>query len=525
MLTQIHDIIFANHEPSKTAITHGKHSLSYRQLQQQTEHIASSLVAFGVEHFDRVGIYLPKTFEFVLTTFATSKAGGVFVPINPILKAPQVEYIINDCDIKVLVTSWARFVQIQANLDSLASLQTVIITDDIKAPTEQFNQLAIISWHAISQQGDLPDATCPNTSDDMAAIFYTSGSTGKPKGVVLSHANIIIGAQSVAKYLNNSQADKILAVLPFSFDYGFSQLTTGLLVGGEVIMLDYLLANDVLNAIEKHQITGLAAVPPLWTQLCKLDWQNKARSLRYITNSGGAMSPSLLEQIIAKVPQVTPYLMYGLTEAFRSTYLAPEKVKQKPNSIGQAIPNAEIKVLRADGSECDIDEPGELVHLGPLVSLGYWNNPDKTSARFKYAPQKPNGIINKKMAVYSGDIVSKDADGDLYFVSRNDEMIKSSGYRISPTEVEECLMQSQLVDDCVVLGCKHQELGQAILAIVSLRQKDLANPQLLLNKYCQQNLPNFMVPADITVLDELPKNDNGKLDRASLAKRYQQHFE
>jgi acyl-CoA synthetase (AMP-forming)/AMP-acid ligase II len=217
--------------------------------------------------------------------------------------------------------------------------------------------------------------------------MYTSGSTGKPKGVILSHRNLVAGALSVSSYLNNTAEDRILCVLPLSFDYGLSQLTTAFAVGACAVLLNHLLLRDVLDAVDRERITGLAGVPPLWIQLSELSWTH-ARRLRYITNSGGVMPLHTVKALRKALPQVEIYLMYGLTEAFRSTYLAPEQLDRRPDSIGKAIPNAEILVLRQDGTPCDPNEPGELVHRGPLVSLGYWNDQARTAERFRVLPDR-----------------------------------------------------------------------------------------------------------------------------------------
>jgi acyl-CoA ligase (AMP-forming) (exosortase A-associated) len=352
---------------------------------------------------------------------------------------------------------------------------------------------------------------------DMAAILYTSGSTGKPKGVVLSHKNMMTGAKSVAEYLGNTADDRLLAVLPFSFDYGFSQLSTAFLVGASVTLMDYLFARDVITMVANERISGLAGVPPLWVQLAEHQWPEAAqKSLRYITNSGGAMPRSTLERLRSSLPNTRPFLMYGLTEAFRSTYLPPEEIDRRPDSMGKAIPQAEILVVRPDGSPCDADEPGELVHRGSLVALGYWNDPQKTAERFKPMPGQDPGIVLTEMAVWSGDTVRRDADGFLYFIGRRDEMIKTSGYRVSPTEVEEVLYATGLVRDAVAVGVAHPTLGQAVVIVAAASEGRKPDSEALL-KECKQRLPTFMVPLHVEWRDSLPRNPNGKFDRPKLA--------
>ena len=274
---------------------------------------------------------------------------------------------------------------------------------------------------------------------------------------------MVTGARSVAGYLGNTPDDRLLALLSFSFDYGFSQLSTAFLVGARVVLMEYLLPQEVVRTVEREVITGLAGVPPMWIQLAAQRWPDTvAHHVRYITNSGGTMPVATLAKLRAALPSTKVFLMYGLTEAFRSTYLAPEELDRRPGSIGKAIPNAEILVLREDGSPCGPDEPGELVHCGPLVAQGYWNDPKRTAERFRPLPQAVQDRPAGEVAVWSGDVVRADAEGYLYFIGRRDEMIKTSGYRVSPTEVEEEVHASGLVADAVALGVPHARLGQAL---------------------------------------------------------------
>ena len=353
-------------------------------------------------------------------------------------------------------------------------------------------------------------------ADGLAFIQYTSGSTGRPKGVVLSHRNMVNGAISVASYIENVCDDVILSALPLSFDAGFSQLTTGFRAGAAIVLLDYLLPQDVVRAAGRFRVTGLTGVPPLWNQLIKSDWPAEAvESMRYVANTGGAMPTATLDKLRTILPTTRVFLMYGLTEAFRSTYLPPEQVDKRPTSIGKAIPDAEILVVREDGTLCGPGEPGELVHRGALVSMGYWNDPERTAQRFRPVPNQAGELPFREMAVWSGDTVVTDEDGYLYFVGRKDDMIKSSGYRISPTEVEEVVYATGLVNECAALGVPHAELGQAL--VIAAHGKDPSDETAeAIVMACKQALPNFMVPARILWQDALPRNPNGKIDRRAL---------
>ena len=522
----LHSLILdsANAKPDKPALIHKSTQLNYAELASVVEQTATGLLAHGLLHNERLGIYLPKLPESVATFFATTLAGGVFVPINPLLKAPQVGYILQDCNVRVLVTSKDRYEQLKDILPQCHHLQTIVLVNCADENLPQDQSFNFLTWQQLTDN-DRTNTRKQRIDSDMAAILYTSGSTGKPKGVVLSHKNMVSGAKSVAQYLNNSADDKLLAVLPFSFDYGFSQLSTAFHTGASVMLMDYLLPRDVIKAIAREQVTGLAGVPPLWNQLAQLEWPSKAvDSLRYMTNSGGAMPKATLQRLRSALPNSDFYLMYGLTEAFRSTYLPPHEIDNRPDSIGKAIPNAEVMVVREDGSPCAPGEPGELVHRGALVAMGYWNDPTKTAERFKPAPNQDKALSLTEIAVWSGDNVKMDEDGYLYFVGRKDDMIKTSGYRVSPTEIEEVIYASKLVSEIVALGIPHPTLGQGIVVIATASQNQELDSDAILN-HCKKELPNFMLPLAIEKADSLPRNPNGKIDRKLLSNEYQDIFQ
>jgi len=503
----------AARSPDAPCLKHKAESLTYAEFAARLQQFASALIALGLERRDRVAVYLPKQFETVITMFGAARAGCVFVPVNPLLKPAQVAYILRDCNVRLLVTSAERYATLRESLADCPDLAHVVITDELRD--------AGAARYAAHRWGDLPGSANASghrvIDQDMVSIFYTSGSTGKPKGVVLSHKNMVTGAHSVAQYLHNVADDRILAALPFSFDYGFSQLSTAFSVGASVCLMDYLFARDILTILERERITGLAGVPPLWAQLADLSWPAAlAEHVRYITNSGGAMPGATLRKLRQALPRSEVFLMYGLTEAFRSTYLPPSEVERRPGSIGKAIPNAEILIVRPDGTPCAPDEPGELVHRGSLVALGYWNDVPKTAERFKPAPGQPDGLKIPELAVWSGDTARTDADGYLYFIGRADEMIKTSGYRVSPTEVEEAAFASGLVADAVAVGIPHESLGQVVALIVSPLPDRKPDTDALL-KACKTLLPTFMVPQHIRWQDSLPRNPNGKYDRPALA--------
>jgi acyl-CoA ligase (AMP-forming) (exosortase A-associated) len=532
MATLVHELISdtAQHSPKTIAVQIKDSQLSYAQLNDKVNQVAQCYLSLAIARGDRIGIYLAKNQENIQSMFACSKIGAVFVPINPVLKASQVEHIANDCQIQLLITNQARLKALSPILDTLQELKTIIIIDANNQEVINLSKnkpFKLLNWSTFTALNK-PNINVDNHSinsliktDELAAILYTSGSTGRPKGIMLSHKNIVLGANSVSEYLQLSSSDNILVVLPLSFDYGLNQLTSSFLVGATCVLLDYLLANDVIKAITKYNITGLAAVPPLWMQLTKVSWpDNIATTMRYFTNSGGVLPHITLASLREKMPQAKPYLMYGLTEAFRSSYLEPSKVDIKPNSIGKAIPNAELLVLREDGTECHSGEVGELVHAGPLVTLGYWQNSSATRERYKEVPEQVNTSYKKSLAVFSGDYVKKDDEGDLYFVSRKDAMIKTSGYRVSPNELESELVSLAEIDEVLIIARPSQELGQEIVALIVTSMADQEAVSKVIKKHCQMSLPNYMIPKQLIFLTELTKNANGKVDTTRLTNKY-----
>ncbi|MDO9071929.1 MAG: acyl-CoA ligase (AMP-forming), exosortase A system-associated [Rubrivivax sp.] len=512
----------AQRRPDAIALTQGGSHTAYSALEADCAGLVNGLMALGLKRGERVAVYLEKRLETVVTSFGATQAGTVFVPLNPMLKPEQVGYILRDCQVRVLVTSPERLPALEAVVADCPQLRHLVLT---AAPAEA-PALPCTTWVELLQA---PRSAGHRVIDtDMAAILYTSGSTGRPKGVVLSHRNMVAGAKSVASYLNNGPADTLLAALPLSFDAGFSQLTTGFHSGARVVLLNYLLPKDVLRALDREKVTGLTAVPPLYIQLCAHEWPASiGENLRYFANTGGRMPRETLNTLRQRVPKAQPFLMYGLTEAFRSTYLPPEEVDRRPDSIGKAIPNAEILVLRDDGTECAPDEPGELVHRGALVGQGYWGDAEKTAERYRPLPVgiggREAGLQLPEYAVYSGDTVRRDAEGFLYFIGRRDEMIKTSGYRVSPTEVEEVLYATQLVGECAAFGTEHATLGQAIQVVATAPDGSADVDAAAVLAACRQRMPAYMVPAHVQgMAAPLPRNPNGKIDRKLLSTNWQE---
>ena len=466
--------------PEAAALVADGETISFARLDEQVGRIASALLAAGLAPGDRVASWMGKTRMACLLPLATARAGLVHVSVNPVLRRAQAAHILRNSGARLLIANQAR-------------IETLAAADCADAVT-----IALEDW----QEGDQVQPASAHGPDTLAALFYTSGSTGRPKGVMLTHANLWLGAISVSHYLGIGPGDRTLCVLPLAFDYGQSQLLSTWAAGGCAIAFDYLLPRDVVRAVRRHDVTVLAGVPPLWHQLAEADWSGEeGASLRTLTNSGGHLPLPLIRRLRTLFPQARLHLMYGLTEAFRSTSLDPALVDEHPDSVGTAIPFAEVTVVRPDGREAAPGEEGELVHAGPLVAQGYWRDPEGSAKRFR------NG------EVWSGDRAVMGEDGLIRFRGRADAMIKTSGNRVSPTEVEEAALASGAVAQAVALGVPDEALGQAIVLVAEPKGKDA---DARLRAYFAAELPAFMRPARIVWREELPVGPNGKLDRGRI---------
>ncbi len=490
----------SDRNPDKIALVDGDRRLTYAQLVPLVDGIAGALQQLGIRKGDRVAIYLPKSIDDAIAQFAVWSIGAVAIDVNDLLRAKQVAYIVGHADASLIISN--QLVRSRLHHIPLADDRIVAIEEMLLQGAEYVTPSIIAA--------------------DLSTIIYTSGSTGFPKGIMLSHENLLAGACIVSEYLHLDEDDVIISLLPYSFDYGLNQLLTSVLVGAKLVIQRSLFPADICATLLQERVTGIAGVPMLWHQLadersCFL--RRRFPRLRYITNSGGPMPESLTRQIRQAHPHVAIYLMYGLTEAFRSTYLPPEQVDIRPTSIGRAIPNVEILLLNDRGERCVPGEVGELVHRGGTVSMGYWNDPEATSRVFRPHPfpQYPGGV--DEMVVYSGDYARMDEEGYLYFVGRRDAMIKSHGMRVSPDEIEEYLFASGMVSHAVIFAVASGKVEPHIVAAV-VPGNPAAFSEERLQRYCKLEIPEYMRPAMIWQCDRLPQTSSGKPDRVRIREMY-----
>jgi acyl-CoA ligase (AMP-forming) (exosortase A-associated) len=476
--------------PERPALLTREGLLDYAGVEAAVGSLAAELKGRGLAPGERVASWLPKSRMTAILPLACARAALVHVPVNPLLKRGQVAHILADSGAALLISGKARIATLGEG--------------ELSCPTVSEEEGAAM----LEGAERLPPSSAD--PDDLAALLYTSGSTGRPKGVMLSHANLWLGAISVAHYLQLTPEDRVLAVLPFAFDYGQSQLLSTWGAGACVVPLEYLSPRDVIRAVEEQGITTLAGVPPLWVQLIEAPWPPRAAlSLRRLTNSGGRLPVSVIRRMRELFPAAEIHSMYGLTEAFRSTSLDPALLEDHADSMGSAIPFADVMAADREGAIVAQGEEGELVHAGPLVAKGYWNDPERTAERFRPAPV---GSAYGGSAVWSGDRVRRDEEGLFYFLGRADAMIKTSGNRVSPTEIEEAAVASGAAVEAVALGYPDARLGEAIALVV----RGSRDHEEALRLHLRRELPNFMQPSAILWRDDLPRSPNGKLDRERL---------
>jgi acyl-CoA ligase (AMP-forming) (exosortase A-associated) len=506
----------ASRFPNKEALVDKDNRLTFEQAAQKIARMADGLRHAGIRKGDRIGIYLETSVLQALSIFGISQAGGVFVPINSLLFPEQVMHIARDCQMTALIMSRDKLASLACVVKKIPSVQFIVVTDAAEHDMDGGQPAySVNDFFALPISEQWKDR---GIGKDLAAILYTSGSTGKPKGVMLSHEQVMAGASIVSDYLRITSKDRIVGVLPLSFDAGLNQLMTAVQQGGTYVPITFSFAREIVKALEAEKITGMAGVPTLWSLLAQPNSGLKKHALpylRYITNTGGRMPQTVLNALRQTLGPTQIFLMYGLTEAFRSTYLPPEELDRRPTSMGKAIPNTEILVVSESGQPCKPGEVGELVHRGPTVSMGYWGQPEVTAKVLKPHPFLPPELGDGEKVCYSGDLVKMDEEGFLYFFGRRDTMIKSSGYRISPTEVEEVLFQSGEISHAAVIGIPDEILGQSIKAFVVAKNGHGVDTAELL-AFCATKMPRHMVPKSVEVLEELPKMPNGKVDYVAL---------
>lgn len=497
----------------KTALVVGDRRLTYAELEQQCNRLARILVAEGVDRWDRVVIYMENSVEAVVSIFATLKAGAVFVMVNPTTKAEKLSYILNNCGAAALITHAEKFNAAQECLGA-PSLKAVFLDGLVPARTCPGGKRLLSLGEILNQSGTLSSPSPKRCIDmDLAALIYTSGSTGRPKGVMVTHLNMVSVSNSIITYLENTPDDIILNVLSLSFGYGLYQVLMAFKFGGTVILeRSFTYPADTLDRIVREKVTGVPIIPTISAMLLQMDltkWDFS--SLRYITNAGAALPTDHISKLRKLLPHVKIYSMYGLTECKRVSYLPPDQIDIRPTSVGRGMPNEEVYIVNEEGNQVGPGMVGELVIRGSNVMKGYWGMPEETDKVLR------PGLFPWEKVLYSGDLFRADEEGYLYFVGRKDDIIKTRGEKVSPTEVEEVLYSLRGVAEAAVIGVPDEILGSVIKAvIVPQRGVQLTEQEVL--RHCANHLEDFMVPKFVEFWEQMPKTSTGKVAKQELSR-------
>ncbi len=499
--------------PDKTALICGDRRLTYRQINASADRLAAALIDMGVRKQDRVLILMDNCVESIISLFGILKAGGIFVMLTATMKPRKIHFILKDTGASVLITHKNKLRVLREVVNNSAALRQIV-------------------WAGTPAKGSLPDTTTSHMFEeitagtespssfganavidvDLATLIYTSGSTGDPKGIMSAHYNMASAVKSITHYLENVEDDIILNVLPLSFDYGLYQILMAFFMGSTVVLeKSFVYPYKILEILVKEHVTGFPIVPTMVAILLQMEEINRFdfTSLRYISNTAAALPVTYIRNLEQIFPQTKIFSMYGLTECKRVSYLPPDLIHSKPESVGIPIPNEDVFIMDAGGNELGPGEIGELVVRGSNVMQGYWNAPEETARTFR------PGRYRGETLLYTGDLFKKDEDGLLYFVSRKDDMIKTKGERVSPKEVENVLCEMAGVLEAAVIGIPDDIFGQAIKAFIVGDQKIRLTEKLVM-KYCTRNLEPFMVPKYIEFRDSFIKSNSGKIDKKVL---------
>ncbi|WP_202840330.1 class I adenylate-forming enzyme family protein [Luteimonas saliphila] len=497
----------AGERPQHTALVCAGRRVSYAQLADAAERFASALVAGGFGNGERCVLFLDNRVETAAGIFGTLRAGGVFSVINPTTKTDKLAYVLGDCEAAVLITQASLLPVARAALARSPSVRRVVVVDaaDDAAANEA-------GWDAfIALPSSLSEA--PRGIDiDLAMLVYTSGSTGEPKGVMMTHRNIEHAAGSITTYLRMAQDDVVLSVLPLAFDYGLYQLLMCVKLGATLVLeKSFAFPQKILPLLESERVTGFPLVPTMAALIVQLrnvkpEW---AASVRFLTNTAAALPPAHIARLRELFPRARVYSMYGMTESKRCTWLPPEQLDRRPDSVGIAIPDTEVWVAGDDGQPLPPDTVGELVVRGGHVMQGYWRNPEATDKALK------PGRYPWEKVLHTGDLFRMDAEGFLYFVGRKDDIIKSRGEKVSPKEVENVLYALPGVREAAVVGVPDEVLGRALKALLVVADGMQIAPRDVI-AHCAARLEDFMVPRLIEFRAALPKTNTGKIRRAAL---------
>jgi acyl-CoA synthetase (AMP-forming)/AMP-acid ligase II len=522
----------ARRYPGKVAVIHEGVRATYGEIEAKANHLASWLIDQGVAGGDRVALILENCLEYIVSYYGVLKTGATVAPISNDIKPKGLIPLLQELEPKILIASGRHENVLKAvEYDQLRIRGLVLKKPKFEWPSAPFPiffwddlmgcPLSVVRGPSSSSPSavggqrsavvDEPSAVSGRRSAvvsdiDLATIIYTSGSTGKPKGVMLSHRNIVSNTHSICNYLELTDKDIQMVVLPFFYVMGMSILNTHFAVGGTLVINNkFAFPGSVVKQMVEERVTGFSGVPSTYAYLLNRSpleaYRDRFECLRYCSQAGGHMSRQIKENLRRVLPSHTKiYIMYGATEGSgRLTYLEPNRFAEKMDSIGKSIPNVEARILDKNGEEVPVGTMGELVVDGPNIMMGYWKDPEATAK-----------ALGKK-GYHTGDLGYRDKEGYLYAVGRMDNLIKMGGHKINPQEIEDAIMESGLAMEALVLAISDKLLGQKIVALVTPKAKGCTESEVM--SFCARAVPKYKLPAGIKLVSGLPKSSSGKVDK------------
>jgi len=494
----------------KVAFVRGEREATYAELEAASNQLAHALRRRGVRRGDRVVVFAENEVETAIAFWGVLKASAVVSVVNPLTKAAKLRYLLDDCAARALIADAHLWPVVAAVAPGVASLRTVL---RIGAAEAASGEAGLVEPFEEALRGEGGEAPPPRQSldVDLAAIVYTSGSTGDAKGVMLTHRNMLAAAESISTYLALREDDVILCALPMAFDYGLYQMIMAFRVGARVVAeRSFAYPAQVLKEIVRRGVTVFPGVPTMFAMLSDMQLGGYDFSkVRTVTNTAAALPVKHIRRAQEIFPRARVFSMYGLTECKRCTYLPPEDLARKPESVGVAIPNTELWLVDEQDRRLGPGQVGQLVIRGSTVMRGYWGKPEATARKLKPGP------LPGEMVLYTGDLCRLDDEGYLYFVARMDDIIKSRGEKVAPKEVEAALLDIGGVKEAAVIGIPDEVLGQAVKAFVVLEKgSTLTGPDV--RREAQKRLEPFMVPQKVEIVADLPRGATGKIQKTGL---------
>ncbi len=499
----------ANRFPDKPAVIFEGRRFTYGEVEGRSNRAARALSRLGVERGDRVAVFLDNGIDAVVSIFGILKAGAVFLMVNPTTKAEKLAYILNDCRATALITHAQKLETAREAAAGSAALRAILVAGGGELPDIDGKRTVSLEGALDAEEDARPPRKCIDI--DLAALVYTSGSTGNPKGVMLTHLNMVSAATSITTYLENTEKDIILDVLPLSFDYGLYQVIMAFKFGGTVVIeRSFTYPKVVIDRIIKERVTGFPILPTILSILFQMDLTRyDFSSLRYITNTGAALPTTHISKLRELFPHVKIFSMYGLTECKRVSYLPPDQIDIRPTSVGRGMPNEEVYIVDEKGNRVGPGVVGELVIRGSNVMKGSWGMPEETDRVLRPGP------LPYERALHSGDLFRADAEGYLYFVGRKDDIIKSRGEKVSPKEVENVLHAIEGVAEAAVVGVPSPVGGESVWAFVRLKENQTMTVREVLD-HCRGVLELGKIPSQVRFVSEFPCGEAGKSQKFKL---------